>query len=280
MSDDPVPPPDGGFLPDGPDFEAAPSPEDPAGAGPPFASAVIEPPILESASPLSTLMDADASEAVEPPPSSARPATATATEHLADSSDAAPVLSAVPAAPAVPALPVSRLTKAEAEAEEEAETEPEPAAGPGSADPPTAPAGLSSSPGERVDPPADRADEPRGGPGEGSGKPRREERDRPRAPRGPRPDLAVTELPLFRESRGYRMRLEPPDLARLRELPGSKGKTDRELGELFFDGQSERFTTSLAEDVPSPAEVRVVVDPYSRQAFLAVEKKIRSILSF
>ncbi len=87
-------------------------------------------------------------------------------------------------------------------------------------------------------------------------------------------------LPLYRESRGYRMRLEPPDLARLRELPGSKGKTDVELGEIFFDGQSERFTTSLAEDVPSPAEVRVVVDPYSRQAFLAVEKKIRSILSF
>lgn len=76
------------------------------------------------------------------------------------------------------------------------------------------------------------------------------------------------------------MRLEPADLARLRELPGSKGKTDRELGETFFDGQSERFVTSLAEDVPSPAEVRVVVDPYSRQAFLAVERKIRSILSF
>jgi hypothetical protein len=109
---------------------------------------------------------------------------------------------------------------------------------------------------------------------------RREDRERPRAPRGPRPDLSMSSEPLFRESRGYRMRLEPPDLARLRELPGAKGKTDRELGEIFFDGQSERFTTSLAEDVPSPADVRVVVDPYSRQAFLAVEKKIRSILSF
>ncbi len=76
------------------------------------------------------------------------------------------------------------------------------------------------------------------------------------------------------------MRLEPPDLARLRELPGSKGKTDLELGETFFDGQAARFAASLAEDVPAPADVRVVVDPYSRQAFLAVEKKIRSILSF
>ncbi|MEP7132405.1 MAG: hypothetical protein ABI914_04525 [Acidobacteriota bacterium] len=109
--------------------------------------------------------------------------------------------------------------------------------------------------------------------------PRRRD-DRPRPPRGPRPDLKETAEPVFRESRGYRMRLEPADLTRLRELPGSKGKTDRELGETFFDGQSDRFTASLAEDVPSPAEVRVVVDPYSRQAFLAVEKKIRSILSF
>ncbi len=109
--------------------------------------------------------------------------------------------------------------------------------------------------------------------------PRRRD-DRPRVPRGPRPDLIEAAEPVFRESRGYRMRLEPADLTRLRELPGSKGKTDRELGETFFDGQSDRFTASLAEDVPSPADVRVVVDPYSRQAFLAVEKKIRSILSF
>ncbi|MEO8192004.1 MAG: hypothetical protein ABI682_16855 [Acidobacteriota bacterium] len=109
--------------------------------------------------------------------------------------------------------------------------------------------------------------------------PRRRD-DRSRPPRGPRPDLKEAAEPVFRESRGYRMRLEPADLTRLRELPGSKGKTDRELGETFFDGQSDRFTASLAEDVPSPAEVRVVVDPYSRQAFLAVEKKIRSILSF
>jgi len=43
---------------------------------------------------------------------------------------------------------------------------------------------------------------------------------------------------------------------------------------------SPRSSSSLAEDVPSPADVRVVVDPYSRQAFLAVDRKIRSILSF
>ena len=116
------------------------------------------------------------------------------------------------------------------------------------------------------------------GPGGAGGKGRRDER--PRTPRGPRPDLTESAEPLYRESRGYRMRLEPADLSRLRELPGSRGKTDRELGEIFFDGQTDRFTASLAEDVPSPAEVRVVVDPYSRQAFLAVEKKIRSILSF
>jgi hypothetical protein len=106
---------------------------------------------------------------------------------------------------------------------------------------------------------------------------RREERP---ATRGPRPDLSVSAEPLYRDSAGYRMRLEPADLARLRELPGSKGKTDQELGETFFDGQAARFSASLSEDVPTPAEVRVVVDPYSRQAFLAVEKKIRSIVSF
>jgi len=133
------------------------------------------------------------------------------------------------------------------------------------------------------DPAAERRSEPSSGSGPGmreSGRARRDDRERPRAPRGPRPDLAAATEPVYRERGGYRMRLEPPDLARLRELPGSKGRTDRELGETFFDGQSERFATSLAEDVPSPADVRVVVDPYSRQAFLAVEKKIRSILSF
>ena len=106
---------------------------------------------------------------------------------------------------------------------------------------------------------------------------RREERP---SARGPRPDLSVSAEPLYRDSAGYRMRLEPADLARLRELPGSKGKTDQELGETFFDGQAARFSASLSEDVPTPADVRVVVDPYSRQAFLAVEKKIRSIVSF
>jgi hypothetical protein len=95
-----------------------------------------------------------------------------------------------------------------------------------------------------------------------------------------RPRLELARDPLYREARGYRMRLEPADLARLRELPGSKGKSDEELGEAFFDGQSDRFTKALAEDVPAPAEIRVVVDPYSRQAFLALENKIRAILSF
>lgn len=95
-----------------------------------------------------------------------------------------------------------------------------------------------------------------------------------------RPRLVLAREPLYRESRGYRMRLDPPDLARLRELPGSKGLSDEELGEAFFDGQTERFAEALAEDVPAPAEIRVVVDPYSRQAFLALENKIRAILSF
>ena len=101
----------------------------------------------------------------------------------------------------------------------------------------------------------------------------------PPVPRA-RPDLTDRREPLYRDCQGYRLRLDPPDLARLRELPGSRGKSDEEIGEAFFDGQAERFAASLAEDVPSPSEIRVVVDPYSRQAFLALEDRIRGILSF
>lgn len=103
---------------------------------------------------------------------------------------------------------------------------------------------------------------------------------RPRAGRPPKPDLVELREPVYREVSGYRLRLDPPDLARLRELPGSKGKTDRELGEEFLDGQAARLTAALAGDVDAPAEIRIVVDPYSRQAFLALENKIRGILSF
>jgi hypothetical protein len=95
-----------------------------------------------------------------------------------------------------------------------------------------------------------------------------------------RPDITAARKPLYRESRGYRLRLDPPDLARLRELPGSRGKSDEELGETFFDGQADRLAASIEDDVPAPAEVRVVVDPYSRQAFLALENRIRGIVSF
>ena len=96
----------------------------------------------------------------------------------------------------------------------------------------------------------------------------------------PPPDLIDPREPLYRECRGYKLRLDPPDLARLRELAGSRGKSDDELGEAFFDGQAERLVASIADDVAAPSEIRVVVDPYSRQAFLALENRIRGILSF
>jgi hypothetical protein len=100
------------------------------------------------------------------------------------------------------------------------------------------------------------------------------------APAAARPDLVDRREPLYRECRGYRLRLDPPDLARLRELPGSRGKSDDEIGEAFFDGQADRLAASIEDDVPAPSEIRVVVDPYSRQAFLALENRIRGILSF
>jgi hypothetical protein len=95
-----------------------------------------------------------------------------------------------------------------------------------------------------------------------------------------RPDLQDRREPLYRDCKGYRLRLDPPDLARLRELAGARGKSDDELGEAFFDGQAERLAASILDDVPTPSEIRVVVDPYSRQAFLALENRIRGILSF
>jgi len=98
--------------------------------------------------------------------------------------------------------------------------------------------------------------------------------------KGARHDLIDRRDPLYRECKGYRLRLDPPDLARLRELPGSRGKSDDEIGEAFFDGQAERLASAIADDVPTPSEIRVVVDPYSRQAFLALENRIRGILSF
>jgi len=104
--------------------------------------------------------------------------------------------------------------------------------------------------------------------------------DRRRAPRGPKSELLETQEPLWHESVGFRLRFEPRDLARLRELPGSKGKTDRELGQSFFESFAARLTAALEGDVEAPAEVRVIVDPYSRQAFLAVGRTIRGIVSF
>ena len=103
---------------------------------------------------------------------------------------------------------------------------------------------------------------------------------RPPASPATRPDLTDRREPLYRDCRGYRLRLDPPDLARLRELPGSRGRSDEEIGEAFFDGQADRLAASLADDVPTPNEIRVVVDPYSRQAFLALENRIKGILSF
>ena len=101
----------------------------------------------------------------------------------------------------------------------------------------------------------------------------------PPPPAAPR-DLVDRRQPLYRECQGYRLRLDPADLARLRELAGSRGRSDDEIGEAFFDGQADRFAESLAGDVPVPSEIRVIVDPYSRQAFLALENRIRGILSF
>ena len=83
-----------------------------------------------------------------------------------------------------------------------------------------------------------------------------------------------------RECRGYRFRLHPADVAKLRELAGARGKSDEALVAEFFDSQATRWADSLADDLPAPADVRIVVDPYSRQAFMAAGNTVYSILSF
>ena len=77
------------------------------------------------------------------------------------------------------------------------------------------------------------------------------------APR-PRPDLEPERRPVYRECQGYRLRLDPPDLARLRELPGARGKSDEELGETFFDGQADPLyllDTNLSENSPADRDI-------------------------
>ena len=95
-----------------------------------------------------------------------------------------------------------------------------------------------------------------------------------------RPNLLVERSAVSHEHAGYAFRLEPPDLANLRELPGARGKTDEELGSEFLATHAERLSGALAGDLPTPATVRVLVDPYSRQAFLAFEDRVRGIVSF
>ncbi len=108
----------------------------------------------------------------------------------------------------------------------------------------------------------------------------RSEAGSPGGRRPVRPSLSIERTAVLREHAGYAFRLEPTDLANLRELPGAKGKTDEELGTEFLDAHHERLVAALAEDLPAPASIRVLVDPYSRQAFLAFEDRVRGIVSF
>ncbi|MDQ5873436.1 MAG: hypothetical protein M3547_14655 [Acidobacteriota bacterium] len=118
-------------------------------------------------------------------------------------------------------------------------------------------------------------------PENGAPPPPRSEAASPAGRRVPvRPNLSVERSAVSHEHSGYAFRLEPPDLANLRELPGARGKTDEELGTEFLATHAERLSAALAGDLPAPAAVRVLVDPYSRQAFLAFEDRVRGIVSF
>lgn len=92
--------------------------------------------------------------------------------------------------------------------------------------------------------------------------------------------MTVIEPDPTHESGGYAFFLRPPDVAKLREIPAWRSKTDGELVGDFFTAQAPRWAESLADTLPGPAEIRVVVDPYTRQAFLACGPTVYSIVSF
>ena len=121
---------------------------------------------------------------------------------------------------------------------------------------------------------------PPGPPREGAPAPARSEAAAPAGRRPARPDLSVERSAVSREHAGYTFRLEPADLANLRELPGARGQTDEELGAEFLLAHADRLAAAIADDLPAASAVRVLVDPYSRQAFLAVEDRVRGIVSF
>ena len=110
--------------------------------------------------------------------------------------------------------------------------------------------------------------------------PARSEAASPAGRRPARPNLAVERSAVTRDHAGYTFRLEPSDLANLRELPGARGRTDEELGAEFLLAHADRLAAAIADDLPAASSVRVLVDPYSRQAFLAVEDRVRGIVSF
>jgi hypothetical protein len=108
----------------------------------------------------------------------------------------------------------------------------------------------------------------------------RSEAASPGGRRPSRPSLSVEKISVSRDHGGYAFRLEPSDLANLRELPGARGKTDEELGAEFLASQCDRLVAALAGDPPAPAAIRVLIDPYSRQVFLAHQDRVVGILSF
>ncbi|HEY6065471.1 MAG TPA: hypothetical protein VIY96_04910 [Thermoanaerobaculia bacterium] len=108
----------------------------------------------------------------------------------------------------------------------------------------------------------------------------RSEAASPAGRRSSRPNLSIERIAVSRDHGGYVFRIEPPDLAKLRELPGARGKTDEELGAEFLAAQADRLVAAIAGDLPTPASIRVLIDPYSRQVFLAHEDRVRGILSF
>src|SRR5262245_65640951 len=61
----------------------------------------------------------------------------------------------------------------------------------------------------------------------------------PPPPAAKRPDLQARHEPLYRECRGFRLRLDPPDIARLLELPGSRGRSAEQLAQALFHSQAD-----------------------------------------
>ncbi len=88
------------------------------------------------------------------------------------------------------------------------------------------------------------------------------------------------EVPRWKVPAGsWVLTLEPQQCARLRELPDWSERDEDFVAESFLSGKADKWSRSLAGVTPG-SELRVIVDQFSRQAFLIDGSTVVHIDSF